>query len=142
MQSTLTRVSLLVLALAGLLTGGWAVASPRGFYDDFPGFGRHWVSADGPYNEHLVRDVGAFFLALGLVAGFAVWLGSIAAARLAGLGWLVFSVPHALYHFTHLGVYDTLDQLLNVVSLGLGLVLATQILLWPGRASDPADRSL
>ena len=34
------------------------------FYDDFPGLGRSWVAADGPYNEHLVRDVGALNLAL------------------------------------------------------------------------------
>ena len=41
---------------------------PRSFYDDFPGAGRTWVAVDGPYNEHLVRDVGGLNLALAFVA--------------------------------------------------------------------------
>ena len=40
-----------------LVVGVWALVLPRSFYDDFPAAGRHWVSALGPYNEHLVRDV-------------------------------------------------------------------------------------
>lgn len=35
---------------------------PRSFYDDFPGGGIAWVSVDGPYNEHLIRDIGAWSL--------------------------------------------------------------------------------
>jgi hypothetical protein len=47
-----------VLALIGGYVGLWAAAWPRRFYDSFPGLGRHWVLALGPYNEHLIRDVG------------------------------------------------------------------------------------
>ncbi|MGH3648119.1 MAG: hypothetical protein ACRDTM_13220 [Micromonosporaceae bacterium] len=133
MQSRLTQVWLLLLAVGGAVPGGWAVALPRNFYDEFPGFGRHWVSADGPYNEHLVRDVGGFFLALAVITVFALWLGSIAAARLAALGWLVYGVPHALYHATHLGVYAPLDQVLAMALLVLGVVLPILVLVWPGR---------
>lgn len=133
MQNGLTRAWLLVLAMTGVVIGGWAVAAPRSFYDGFPGFGRHWVAADGPYNQHLVRDVGAFFLALGVVAAFAIWLGSVAAARLAALGWLVFGVPHVLYHATHLDVYAPLDQVVSMASLVLGVLLPLAILIWPGR---------
>ena len=41
-----------------------ALFTPRSFYDDFP-LGRGWVAMDGPYNQHLVRDVGSLNLALG-----------------------------------------------------------------------------
>ena len=58
------RITLAVLAVQGLVLGCWAAFAPRSLYDDFPGFGHHWVVVDGPYNEHLVRDVGSLFLAL------------------------------------------------------------------------------
>ena len=47
-----------MLVVVGGSTGLWATLSPRSFYDEFPGGGRAWVAADGPYNEHLVRDFG------------------------------------------------------------------------------------
>ena len=50
----------------------WSASGPRvapkSFYEDFPGAGRVWVAVDGPYNEHLVRDVGSLNLALAFVA--------------------------------------------------------------------------
>ena len=52
---------------------GLGTPSPQSFYDDFPGLGRAWVSVDGPYNEHLVRDVGALNLAL-LVLFVVAWV--------------------------------------------------------------------
>ncbi len=128
-----------VLAVGGAIPGAWALALPRGFYDDFPGFGRHWVSADGPYNEHLVRDVGGFFLALAAIAGLALWLGTIASARLTGLAWLVHAVPHLLYHLTHLGVYAPLDQVLTVASLVVEVLLPVLLLAWPGHPVPAAD---
>ena len=89
-------------ARPGSALGIYASFLPRQFYDDFP-FGRQWVSHDGPYNEHLVRDFGAMNLALATVTLVALYFGSRAAARAAAAGWLVFSVPHAIYHFRHLG---------------------------------------
>ena len=81
MADKLTRVWLTLLGLVGLFVGTWATFFPRSFYDDFPaGSGHAWVAADGPYNEHLVRDVGALNLALAAVA--------IAALVVGGLGLL------------------------------------------------------
>ena len=72
---TITRVGLAVLAAQGLLLGAWATASPRGYFNDFPGLGLQWVAGDGPYNEHLMRDYGALNLALGVFTlCAAVWL--------------------------------------------------------------------
>jgi hypothetical protein len=38
-----------------------------GVLRDFPGAGRSWVAPDGPFNEHLARDVGVLNLALAVV---------------------------------------------------------------------------
>ena len=61
-----TRFLLLALGLTQLTLGLYALLDSSGFYNDFP-LGRGWVAADGPYNQHLVRDVGALNLALALV---------------------------------------------------------------------------
>ena len=129
------RVLLWALAATGLSLGVYASFLPRQFYDDFP-FGRNWVSHDGPYNEHLVRDFGAMNLALATVTLVALYFGSRAAARAAAAGWLVFSVPHTIYHFRNLGHYETADQIGNVVSLSLGIALAAGALLLVGSGQD------
>ncbi len=51
-----------------LAVGGWQLMAPASFYNDFPGLGRHWVDVDGPYNQHLLRDVGQGNLAIAVVA--------------------------------------------------------------------------
>ncbi len=140
-QSALTNVALAVLALAGAVPGTWATVAPRSFYDDFPGFGRQWVAADGPFNEHLVRDVGGFFLALAALAIAALVLRSGVSARLAALAWLVFSIPHTGYHLTHLEVYSALDKILNVVGLSAVVVLAALVALAPEQRRRSGDRA-
>jgi nucleoside-diphosphate-sugar epimerase len=122
------RVLLWLLALTGLAVGIYAEFFPRAFYDDFP-FGRSWVMHDGPFNEHLVRDFGAMNLALTAVTLAALYFGSLAAARASALGWVVFSVPHAVYHFRNLSHYDTPDKIGNVVSLSSGVLLAIAALV-------------
>ena len=61
---TIRRVILWVTAALGLYVGAWAAGIPQSFYDSFPGLGFIWISVDGPYNEHLIRDVGSLYLAL------------------------------------------------------------------------------
>lgn len=69
-----TRALLGYLAATGVPIGLWQLLWPRSFYVGFPGFGRAWVAVDGPYNEHLVRDVGGGTLALAALAVLAlVW---------------------------------------------------------------------
>ena len=62
------RVLLAWFAFFGLGSGLWQMFAPESFYTQFPGFGRHWVDVDGPYNEHLLRDVAQGNLAFGVVA--------------------------------------------------------------------------
>ena len=67
------------------------------------------MALDGPYNEHLVRDIGGLNLALAFVAVMALVTGSTLLARVTGGAALVFGVPHLLYHATHLDGFETGD---------------------------------
>ena len=123
------RAILAYLTLSGLLVGVWATFFPQSFYDDFPGLGRIWVAVDGPYNEHLVRDVGQLSLAIALVSGVAAWTMNTILVRVAAAAWLVNAVPHFVYHLRHLDAYDTVDQVGNVLSLGLLVALPIVVLV-------------
>jgi hypothetical protein len=65
------RVVLVALAAAAALVGAWAQVAPLSFYADFPGLRQFWVSLDGPYNEHLIRDVGGLNLGLAVLTATA-----------------------------------------------------------------------
>jgi hypothetical protein len=49
--------------------------------------------------------------------------------RAAALAYLVGAVPHLLYHANHLDLYDTGDQVANLVALGATVVLPAILLL-------------
>jgi hypothetical protein len=130
------RILLAILALNGLTLGIWATVSPRNFYDDFPGFDRHWVAMDGPFNEHLMRDFGALNLALSVVAVCAfVWLTRPLVIATA-LAWLTWCIPHLVYHATHLDGYDTGDQTGIMGALIVVPVIAVLLLFAAGRLVD------
>ncbi len=74
MNTTARRAILLATAVVGLDVGGWALVAPGSFYASFPGLGMIWVAVHGPYDEHLVRDVGALYLGLVDVVGQVVSL--------------------------------------------------------------------
>jgi nucleoside-diphosphate-sugar epimerase len=134
------RLLLVAVAAASFMVGFWAQFAPRSFYDGFPGFGRVWVSADGPYNEHLVRDVGGLNLALALLLVVAAVRLTPTLVRTAAAATLVYGFPHFLYHLAHLDYYDTVDQLLNETALGLAVAAPVAVLLLtrPTRRSFPA----
>ena len=136
-MTTLRRVALVVIAAGSGLVGIWALAAPLSFYEDFPGAGRVWVAVDGPYNEHLVRDVGALNLALAFVAAFALVTGSVLVARAAGGAALVYGVPHLLYHALNTDPFDTGDVVAMLVSLTMA-ALAGLVAL----AAPTADRAV
>lgn len=139
-MTALRRIALVVIAGGALLVGVWAQVFPRSFYDDFPGAGRIWVAVDGPYNEHLVRDVGGLQLALALVAIVALVTGSLLVARLAGGAALVFGVPHLVYHSMHLDAFDTGDKLALIGSLALA-ALAAVVAVAPETRTTSSPRS-
>jgi len=138
----LRRVALVVIAGGSLVVGVWAQGFPRSFYDDFPGMGRVWVAVDGPFNEHLVRDVGGLNLGLAFVAVLAIVTGSALLARAAGGAALLYGVPHLLYHATHLDPFDSGDALAMLGSLGFAalaaLLAVVAPIVDPERSSGPA----
>lgn len=88
----------IAMALPQALVGVWAVLSPRGWYDNFPGIGPALAAAEPPFNAHLVTDAGAGFLATGgLLLGASLFGGPVE-IRTAAAGYLLFCVPHLAYH--------------------------------------------
>lgn len=135
----LMRGGLGILSLSALAVGFWALFLPRSFYEDFPFPGRAWVSTLGPYNGHLIVDVGAMYLALGvLLTAAAVSLGG-ELVRVSLVAWLVFAVPHFIYHAATLHHYPLLiDRVGNVISPGFVTPLPLVLLVLDGsrRASE------
>jgi hypothetical protein len=127
----LRQVALVVIAGGAALVGVWAQGFPRSFYDDFPGAGRMWVAVDGPFNEHLVRDVGGLNLGLAFVAVLALVTGSLVVSRAAGGAALLYGVPHLAYHALHLDGFDTTDAVAMLVSLSLTALAGVAALALP-----------
>ena len=126
----LRRILLSITSIIGTAVGVWAAFFPVAFYDSFPGIGLGpWVAVDGPFNEHLVRDVGALYLALAAAGFYAAITGSVAASRAVGIAWIVFSMPHLGYHLQHLEGFDVLNAVVEIISLSSTIVLAVPLLL-------------
>jgi hypothetical protein len=127
------RVLLGVMTVSGTVVGVWAAFAPRAFYENFPGLGQVWVAVDGPYNEHLVRDVGSLNLALAVITAFA--LVSLARSTIvaAMCGWLVYGVPHFVYHARHLGPFDATQAVGVLAGVGATSVMAL-VVLWLERS--------
>jgi hypothetical protein len=139
MSALPTRVVLALLAFSSGVVGLWAAFAPRSFYDDFPGSGHAWVAPDGPYNEHLVRDVGELNLAITLVTLVAlVVLSRTLVVTVAG-AWLVYSVPHFVYHLRHLDPFSGGDTVSIPVSLALAIVGPLLLLIPPRRETGVTD---
>lgn len=133
----LRRIGLAYLAVNSIWIGAWALLAPRSFYDGFPGGGRAWVSVDGPFNEHLVRDFGALNLAFAVVALLAAVRLERSLTVAASLAALVWGVPHLLYHLINRDGLATSDLVTSLV--GLAVFVGIPIALLIGTRSDRAD---
>jgi len=134
------RIGLAYLAVNAAFLGLWATLAPRSFYDDFPGAGHHWVAVDGPYNHHLVSDVGALFVALAVVTVVAAVSLTPILVRTTAVAWVVSAGPHFLYHLGHRAGLPTADYVSSVGGLAFYVVVAVALLALagPGRAAaDP-----
>ncbi len=135
-------------AVFGLVVGAWQAFFPVAFFADFPGLGHRWVSPDGPFNEHLLRDVGQGNLGLGAVALVALLTGVVWVARAVGVAAVVANLPHQLYHQEHVSLLPTTaDQVwqsatLAAVSLAAVALVVLTFRLPAGRPSTapPTDR--
>jgi hypothetical protein len=139
MTETTRRRTLWALTAVAAYVGGWALLAPAHWYATFPGAGLRWLPVLGPYNEHLAADVGGLYLALGVLSvGAARRSADTYLVRLTGLAWLVFSIPHLIYHLGHLAHYGPVDVAGNVVGL-TGVVALAAVLVVPAKRS--ADSS-
>ena len=119
------RVSLVIVAVSALMPGLEGTLGPSSFYASFP-LGRGWVELLPPYNEHLIRDVGGFYLAFAILFAWAAV--TLARALIVPLcvAWSLTAVLHAYFHITHLDGFSTGDAIAQ--TSGLLAVIAFPVL--------------
>ena len=132
------RFLLLALAVPQGSIGLWALAAPSSFYDDFPVGTSGWVHVLGPFDEHLVTDVGALFVALGFLLAFAAVRLRRETVLVAVIAWLIFAVPHFAWHLFNLEPYETANAIGNTATLTWTVAGGVLILLL---LRAPAERS-
>jgi hypothetical protein len=125
-----------VLAAVQGLVGTWALVAPLVFYEGFPLPGHAWVALLPPYNEHLVRDVGALNLALAVVLAGAALRADRATVRLAAIAVLAASVPHTAYHALHLSHFPLADAAAQTAGTVVHLALLV-VVLWLSARLEP-----
>ena len=114
----LVLAGLWIMGIFGLYTGIQQQFLPRIFYERFPGFGMAWVAPDGPYNEHLMRDLGGVNLALTFLVFLAIARPTADLVRGVAIAVLISQIPHFVYHTLHLDLLpDTLERGLQTASL-------------------------
>lgn len=138
---TAFRAVMAALGLIQTVNGVWALFFPRSFYEDFPAGRGGWVSALPAYNEHLMTDVGALFLATGVLLLVAAVRPERTLVGVALVAWLLFAVPHTVWHLTELGPYDTADAVGNVVALALTVLAPAALLALLARPSALVARA-
>ncbi len=114
----------------------WPLLDPQGFYDNFPGGGRHWIDINGPYNEHFIRDFGALNAALLVVVIVAFWKLTPSLVQASAVALMVYTLPHLIYHLDHIDVYASSDKVPAVAPLALQFI-AAGVMLWLSARRQP-----
>jgi hypothetical protein len=127
------RAGLIFLAVTQGAAGLIQLFAPKFFYDDFPTSAAPWVSLLPPYNEHLMRDVGALTLAYVLVLTTAAIWPEPKLVRVALAANLMFTVPHFIFHATHLDHYPTGSATAQTIALALAVLLPIALLILSAR---------
>jgi hypothetical protein len=124
-----------VLGAVSLVVGLYAFIWPHSFYDHVLG-----VDRLPPYNQHLLTDVGGFYL------GFAVlfaW-GAVDRGRALVLAvcaaWVVVQALHLAYHVTHLEHFSVGTAVAQTVLLAATPAVALAAALLVARASGRRAR--
>lgn len=113
-----------IAAIGGFTFSGfglWALAAPSSFFDR--------VALFEPYNEHFVRDIGAFQIGLGATLILAAILTSDAlAAGLIGVG--LGAMMHIVSHLVSIDAGGNPAVDIPVFSILGALLLAAGIMRW------------
>ena len=132
-RRTTLRAGLTVLALAAAVTGLWALLFPLTFFSDFPVPAWGWVRSLPPYNEHLVRDVGSFYVAYAGITGWAAVRLDTVLCRSVLVAWIAMTVPHLVVHvFVEKGGLRGPGEVPELVVLVLAVTLPLVLLFRTG----------
>jgi hypothetical protein len=133
-----SRVLLTLVAAVQAEIGVWGEIAPRSFYDSFPGFGRHWVSPLGPYDEHLVRDYASAEIGFAvLLLCAAIWF-SRRLVLIAGAAFLAGTLPHFVFHLTTTDDLPALDNGFSLGGFALEMVVVVIAMAFAARTPDRA----
>jgi hypothetical protein len=115
--NTLLRLLVLVAGLLLLTSGLWAMLAPDSFYAV--------VATYPPYNRHLIHDLGAFLLGLGVTLGLALALSDALLVALGGNA--IAGVAHFVSHVVdrELGGQPT-----DPLTIGLFALLLVALAVW------------
>jgi hypothetical protein len=130
------RAALLLLTLSQVVVGTWQLLLPRSFYD------LYWVELLPPYNEHLMRDVGALNLALAVVLGASALIMERRLVSTALLAYLTFAAYHLVFHVTHLENFPQADAIAQTSALALGVAFPLLLLTWRAGIPHGSNKAL
>ncbi|MBB6567772.1 hypothetical protein HPO96_05175 [Kribbella sandramycini] len=135
------RVLIALLAVQTAMVGVWASFLPVSFYEDgpLPFLNTGWTALLPPYNEHLMRDYGLMNLGFAVVLFYTLATMSSSMVRMSMAAYLVFAVPHTIFHLTHLEHLSTGGSIGLAITLGLTVLLPLIVLVLSSRRV-PADR--
>ncbi|HYP46342.1 MAG TPA: hypothetical protein VEQ66_14220 [Propionibacteriaceae bacterium] len=122
-------ITLGALAISQAVVGVWALLAPGSFYQSFPAAGHAWVALLPPYNEHLVRDVGALSLSVTVLLTAAAVVPTPSLIRVAVTAYTVYAIPHTVFHGLHLEGFPDIDAVAQMTGFAIQLVAATLALL-------------
>ena len=128
------RAGLWFLAFVEVFVGLVATLFPRIFYDYVP-----WVDLVPPFSEHLMRDYGAMNLSLALVFVAAAITMERRMARIALAAYLLFAIPHLIFHLTHLAHFTTAAATAQTTVLMIAVLLPVVLLILTRRRGDDRD---
>ena len=136
-MTSLLRVTLACLAFSAAVPGLQATLSPTSFYDGFP-LGRAWVQMLPPYNEHLIRDVGDFYIAFAILFAWAAWRPARELVIPLASAWSVAALLHFVFHARHLDGFAVGDAIALLATLATVLALPVLAIVLTLRERVPA----
>jgi hypothetical protein len=125
------RAGVWFLTFVVVVVGLVATLAPRAFYDYVP-----WVNLVPPFSEHLMRDYGAMNLSLSLVFVVAAITMDLRMVRIALGAYLLFAIPHLIFHLTHLEHFTMAAAVGQTIALTLAVLLPVALLILTRQRRD------
>jgi hypothetical protein len=124
-----------VLAAVSLVVGLYAFVWPHSFYDHVLG-----VDRLPPYNQHLLTDVGGFYLGFAVLFAWAAVDRGRALVLATCAAWVVVQALHLAYHVTHLEHFSVGTAVAQTILLAAAPAVAVAAALLGARPSRHSTR--